>query len=180
MEIISGEDCNKRLRLTHRKRLREVRAHIKNEMSDPNHGFVEEPSRNNDEIFPITFHYPKNHLASLFYALCTITSSIDVSLVVFAAGMAQIFNPISPVTRGAMVATTFLFADFCNLQPTCEWRLLWNAAKGHGLSHKYPTENAESARNICRPADYGRDSILRPTVSKIHAESGGSDASRKT
>ena len=68
--------------------------------------------------------------------------------------MAHLFDPRSKLVGGVMARAAISSDGFHNIRAIDERCLFWDAAKCHGPTHRFTTENVENGQNICKSAAY--------------------------
>lgn len=149
--------------LAHRSKLRSIKFRMGEEMAEVGNEPIQVPSSLNDETFPVVYDYPDVYIASLHCGYWAIMCFTNISIVGIESRMAGLYECDSPPQRGALSTWGAEPISGGALGPQIMRSPVWDAAKHWGDTHRYISENAYYAREICKSAEYmSRGSFLGP------------------
>lgn len=144
----------------HRTTHQSIHARMTDEIRTYGHQPIETASCHNDEVFPVVYDYRDVHHASLYCGYWAVLCAINISLIGLKAKIART-EQLALLNREAL-QEPHLNEPNVNLQPLLnptvrsmrEQTPVWDAATFMGEALLLIAENAASAREICKSAEF--------------------------
>ncbi|KAL6716762.1 hypothetical protein ACLMJK_006330 [Lecanora helva] len=142
--------------LAHRSEFRRIHTKMGEELAGAGLQPTKVASTHNDAMFPLVYHYPDMHIASLYCCYWAAMCAINITIIALETRMTGfIVSPPVPLEISPAPASNLVPSELYAPSPNGGAGLLWKAAKEGGKrTHGYIFENAANAREISKSAEY--------------------------